>query len=469
MGIPTPRLFTPPLMPLTRENTRGFNCIEFAKLIGQPFLPWQEEVVKRALELRPDGRYRFRVVLVLVARQNGKSRMLQTVALWKMYVDNVKLVLGAAQDLKAAKEVWQQAIETAKSTDELKDEVASVRWTNGEQCLTLTNGARYMITAATRSAGRGLSVDFLCLDELREHRDDLAWSALSKTLQARPNGQIWGFSSAGDDQSTVLNRLRQQALSGDDESIGIFEWSAPEGCDLDDPASWCAANPGLGLTIDEQAVRTSLSTDTPATFRTEVLNQRVSQIDEAIDVSAWMDCGDAQATMESVRTRVVVGVDVSLDGQHITAVAAANSPTGVRIEVVGDWSSTGAARAELPALLERIKPRSTVWFPGGPAAALGSMLRAHRPIEISGAKVAECCQTLADLVVNRRLRHNLDPLLTSQVGQATKMPVSDGWRFARRGGVGHIDAVYATAGAVWVAASQPIVREPRIMVFTGQA
>ena len=87
-----------------------------------------------------------------------------------------------------------------------------MRLTNGEQCLTLSDGQRYRITAATRGAGRGLSVDVLLLDELREHRDYLAWAALSKTTLARPEALICAVSNAGDDQSVVLNDLRARAI-----------------------------------------------------------------------------------------------------------------------------------------------------------------------------------------------------------------------------------------------------------------
>jgi len=37
---------------------------------------------------------------------------------------------------------------------------------------------------------------------------------------------------------------------------------------------------------------------------------------------------------------------------------------------------------------------------------------------------------------------------------AQKLTVVDGWRFTRRGG-GHVDAAYATAGAVQVARMMP--------------
>lgn len=465
IGNPVPRLFTEPARPLTRQTTRGFEVAEFAEIIGEPLLPWQRWAVEHALELNPDGTYRYRVVLILVARQNGKSHLMKTVSLWRMYMDGARLVVGAAQNLSQAKEVWMAAIETAKSSVELADEVAGVRLTNGEQTLSLTNGARYMIRAATRGAGRGLSVDMLALDEVREWRSWEPWSALSKTTQARPSGQIWCISNAGDDDSVVLNRLREQALSGADPSIGIFEWSAPDGCDLDDEQSWSAANPALGTLISEQAIRSALSTDPPATFRTEVLCQHVSALDEAISLSAWRDCADAAGTMESLRSRVVVGVDVAPDGAHVSAVAAAVAPNGaVRVEVLAAWDNSTAARNGLPELLQRVKPRVVAWFPTGPAAALGPVIREFPNVELKGGSVTETCQAFADMVIARKVIHNADPLLTAQVAQATRFNVGDGWRFARRGGVGHVDCVYAASAAVTAALTVPVVGKPRLVV-----
>jgi phage terminase large subunit-like protein len=465
-GNPVPRLFTEPARELTRRTTRGFECAEFARhVIGEPLLPWQEWVVNHALELNPDGSYRYRIVLILVARQNGKTHLLKTITLWRMFMDGARLVVGAAQDLTTAREVWQSAVDTTKASAELAAEVLSVRYANGEQTLTLNSGARYIIKAATRGAGRGLSVDQLNLDEVREWRGWEPWSALSKTTQARANGQIWTFSNAGDDESVVLNRLRESALNGADPSIFIAEWSAPDGCDLDDETAWCQANPGLGHTVSEQAIRTALATDPPAVFRTEVLCQHVSQLDEAVPMAAWLDCADPAGTMESLRARVVVGIDVAPDGQHVSAVAAATASNGyVRVEVLGAWKDTTTARSELPELLQRVNPRAIAWFPGGPAAALGPVLRAERSVELKGSAVAEACQSFADLVLARRIVHSGDPLLTSQVNQATRLAVGDGWRFARRGGAGHVDACYAAAGAVTAALSLPTVGKPRLIV-----
>ena len=66
------------------------------------------------------------------------------------------------------------------------------------------------------------------------------------------------MSNAGDDESVVLNQLRDAALSGRDPSICLIEYSAEDGCELDDTEGWRHANPGLGLTVSEAAIRTAM-------------------------------------------------------------------------------------------------------------------------------------------------------------------------------------------------------------------
>jgi phage terminase large subunit-like protein len=276
LGKEEPRLWTRPLRELTPDTTLGYEAIAFAReILGVELLPWQRFWLLHALELLPDGSFRFRTILTLVARQQGKTTLLKIVSLWAMYLGHAHLVLGAAQSLDIARESWQGAVELAEDNDELAAEVANIRRANGEQCLTLTSGARYRITAATRGAGRGLSVDLLVLDELREHRDWAAWGALTKTTIARPNALVVGISNAGDDQSVVLNSLRSAALAGTDETVGIFEWSAPDGCALDDLDAIAQACPGLGRTITLSAILSAKATDPAAVFRTELLCQHV--------------------------------------------------------------------------------------------------------------------------------------------------------------------------------------------------
>lgn len=467
LGATVPRLWTRPLVKgppgpcgcgcaLTPETSLGFTFERFVTdVVGLELLPYQRWLGIHMLELRPDGGFRFSRVLILIGRQNGKTFYIKLLALFLLFLGRAQLVLGAAQALNIAREAWQGAVDLAQEVDDLAAEIETVRYTNGEQCLTLTNGARYMITAATRGAGRGLSVDLLILDELREHRTWDAWSALSKTTTARPNALIVGISNAGDDGSVVLNSLRSTALAETDFSLGLFEYSAPDGCELDDIHAIAQANPGLGRTVSLSAVMSALATDPPAVFRTETLCQHVDALDAAVDLASWKASADPAGSLAEVRSRVAACVDVAPDGAHVTLAGAAVLDDGrVRVEILAAWQSTEQARRELPDLLRRISPAQVGWFPSGPAAALGADLRPLGAVEIKGADVTEACQEFADLVAARSIRHSDDPLLNAHVAGTSKLRNGDGWRFSRKG-VGHVDAAYAAAGAVHIARTLP--------------
>jgi hypothetical protein len=470
-GITQARLFPEPLRPLRRETSRGYDIIDFARAIGQPLLPWQEWLVIHAFELNRDGTYRFRIVLILVARQNGKSHLMRIVTLWRMLYDaDCRLVFGTAQDLAQASNQWKLTLRLVTDTPWLHKRLAYKRHVNGQEAFGFKNGAEYMVRSANANAGRGFSVDGLILDELRTHTSTEAWAALQPTTMARPNPMTVGVSNAGDERSVVLNMLRDAALSGRDETIGLFEWSAPDGCELNDLQAWRQANPGMGHTISPQFLATALSGNRPEDFRTEYMCQKVDTLNSAIDYQAWKDSADPAGTsiLATYRDRLAACVDVAMDGQHVTLAIAAKQADGrVRVQIAGAWDGTDAARSELPALLDKIAPVAVAWYPSGPAAAVAPLLRARKgSLELTGGKVAEACQGLADLVMARGVIHGSDPLLDTHISGAQKLNSGDGWRFIRRSGTGHADAAYATAGAVHTALTMPEPQRPRIRTLT---
>jgi hypothetical protein len=492
---------------LTRETSKGFECNEFAAMIGEPNLAWQDWLNIHALELLEDGTPRFRVVIVLVARQNGKSTSKRKVSLWRMFMDGARVVLGTAQDVALAREQMNLCKAAIMASPDLAAEWGGQRNVNGDEMFWLLPDGmpantprealpRYVVRATNRKAGRGLAIDELNIDELREQRDWKAWAAVSKTVMARPNSQIWVMSNAGDDESVVLNQLCSaagMAIGSDgisvlgparDQSIGLFAWVAPEGCDLDDWDAIAQANPALnsgGPTT--AAIRTALGTDPPEIYRTEVLCQKVDALDSAVDLSAWAACADPQGSLDGLRDRVAACFDISADGQHATLAAAARTADGrVRVEIVEAWNGSDTARAELEDFLDRVKPQVIAWYPGGPGAAFASILRpadlevdAKLPtgwkvsrthgrrayIELGGGRVTEACQELADLAVARQVLHPADPLLDAHITGSKKHDSGDGWRFVRRG-AGHCDAAYAAAGAVKAALSMPEPATPQI-------
>jgi hypothetical protein len=488
-GLTEPRLYTPELRPLTSATTAGPEIIRFAKhTLGIELYPWQKWWLMHAFEYADPGAgvvdrtrvYRFRTVLTLVGRQSGKTTLLKVVALWLMTKRPGAMVLGAAQSMDIAREAWSGAVDIAETNYKIAKQVAAVKRGNTETSLKLVNGSRYRLTATRQGAGRGLSVNLLILDEIREQKDWQAWSALSKTTIAQANGLIVAISNAGDATSVVLNQLRESALAGLDPSIGLMEWSGYDGCELDDWGQIAQACPGLGYGVSAEAIRTSMGTDPPSVFRTEILCQSVESLDSPISAQAWNACGDPAGSRVMEADRKFFCLDVAPEGEHATLAAASVTDSGrVRVGVVGAWSDLSRMVADLPGLIAQYQPKTLGWFPGGPAAAVMADLHQMRApgqwtaksvgkaakVELKSAEIPAVCQGLAEQVRSRMIIHGNDPLLNAHVLGSHRLPMGDGWRFSRK--FGNADAAYAAAGAVHLARVARPTQRLKLVVSRG--
>lgn len=383
VGRTEPRIFTPPLRPLTRETTLGYAVAEFMRAIGEPGLPWHEFALIHGLELgpgcllsQPGWRFRFRTVLVLAARQNGKTWLSRALSLYFLFILRVALVCGTAQDVSVARRILELLNATVEAVDDLLEEKVSFRRSNGNEALVLTGHREYVVKPAHADAGRSLTVDLLILDELRTHRSWAAWSALTKTTNARPNGMVWAFSNAGDEESVVLNALQANGQNGTSSSLCLMEWSAPEGCPLDDEDGLLQANPSVGFLTTLETLLAGIEVDPPDVTRTEVLCQRVASLDGAVDLAAWRSAADEAGNGLADAERLALCLDVSPEDGSVILVGAAPMPDGrTQVQVLKTWTDIMAALADVPVLDAALRPDRFGWFPSGPAAAMASAIR----------------------------------------------------------------------------------------------
>lgn len=354
-GKTEPRVWTPPLRELTPDTTLGYDVAEFSESVLRiTLLPWQQWLMIHALEIigdfGGDWRLRYRVVLVLVGRQSGKTYCSMILALFFLYVLGVALILGTAQDLAQAEETWEAAVNEAEGNDELAAEIEKVFRGKGSKELRLEGYRRYKVATPNEKNTRGKSCELVMLDELRTHKTFDAWSAASKTIKARRSAIVWCISNAGNGSSVVLRHLRMQAhkaigdpdgivaetegaehveLTADETealgSIGIFEWSAAPGCDKWDREQWAQANPSMGYGfLDESAIASDCATDPEIDFRIEDLCQWVTQAAEPpFPRGAW-EAGTDPDSEVAPNSPLFFGADVSADRKtsYISVVGA---------------------------------------------------------------------------------------------------------------------------------------------------
>lgn len=447
-------------------------------MLGVQLFPWQKWLLIHALELHPDGGLRFRTIVVLVARQNGKSTVSVVLALWFMYVYGFDLVLGTAQDLDTAEEIWQSAVDLVLEVDdddvpvrpELVDLYKRTVMVNGKKSLDLITGARYKAKAANRRAGRGLSGDLVMLDELREHQTWDAWAAITKTTNARDEAQIWGFSNMGDRLSVVLNYLRAQAHAAlgdpdglnrespavkvaedelstadldqlqdlDEDTLAIFEWSSTPGCSVHDRDEWAQANPSLGYVITERTIAAGVRTDPEAVTRTEVLCQAVEDLAEtALDLDLWR----ALKAEDAVRGHQQAYAIATEPDREWSAIAVAwHRPDGQRQVQVVDYRPDATWVADRLALARAAHPGPVA----ADTAARGLVRDAEEPSEQDQAQAENA---LSDAMLAGTFVHGNQASLNTAVRGTRWTPFGNTRRLQRRGDI-DISPVRAAALAL---------------------
>lgn len=448
---------------------------------------------------------RFRKIVVLVARQNGKSTFSQVLALWTMFILKRKLVIGTAQDLDIAEGLWQECVDLVEANPELSCQLAKVVQTNGKKRMDLDEGQTYKVKAANRAAGRSLAADLVMLDELREHQTFEAYGALDKTMMARPWAQLWAFSNAGDESSVVLHHLRYAAHmelgdpdgleerrrekeelsgSGEDEweeseewseededeildvnDLGLFEWSAPPECRKTDRDGWAQANPSMGYgNLTESAVASACKYDPEWQFRIEVLCQwNEGKENGPFPSGRWEDGIDNDSKVaKSEPIGVCIDTEWDRSRTHV-AIAGYRKDGLVHFEIVAsepgtDWVIPWLTSSDRHSKVKDAvaSGRVTLQANGAPVSSLVDKLRAAKVelTEWKGPDLGRATGIFDDLVRGRTGRHRKQPVLDRAASTGSFKPLGDSKVWNRKGST--CAAIVAATGAVWLVSDRPV-------------
>ncbi|HEX5120353.1 MAG TPA: terminase [Pseudonocardiaceae bacterium] len=479
-------MWTRPLRELTEDTSFGYDVIWFAgHVLGVELFPYQEWLLIHLGELLPDGRPRFRKALVMIARQNGKSLVAKILILYWLFIEHQRKVLATSTNRDYARVAWYETLDMIKECEWLAKRLNNreTKFATGSEVITTTDRCIYKFAASNRRAGRSLTLNRVLLDELREHQSFEAWDAVTPTQKTIRDAMLVALSNAGGTEAVVLNQFRDEALAGDNDRIGIFEWSAEPDLPADDVGGILASNPLVGYLVDldellvDARAAMAAGGEKLAGFYVEQLCRAVPVLDPA--VNGWADCGTDEPTdLAEHRARTVLCYDVALDGSHATAVVGCLLEGTVHLEVVHAWAGYGCSRAvavELPEIVERVRPALVGRFPNGPAATVGAELAARKgprrgwpprgvKLEEITNDVAGVCMSFSDLVQAGQVQHPNDPLMDAQVATAQRQRRGELWTFGRSASGGPIDAVYAAAGAAWLARKLPRPPAPLTIV-----
>ena len=441
-GVQTPRIHSK----LNDLPSKGQEMIDFATELGINLMEWQRYVCIHGHKVREDGRWAHSELGLIMARQQGKSTLMMLRILTGMFVWGEGLQLASAHRLTTSLETFRQIVGLIETHPKLEKEVKKIRWQHGAEEIELFGNRRFVVKAANNAA-RGLSKpETIHLDELREYKDEDAWSSMRYSMMAAKNPQVWIYSSAGDQHSVILNKLRERALASatTNDPIGWFEWSAEPDAPILLPSgemNWGAfaqANPSLGITIHPDNLKAVIN-DPPDIVRTEVLAQWVDTINSAIDAQKWAMC-QIDAIPLDPEQPTWLGLDLSPDRKFGALVAAQRLP-GERfyIQLLHTWSNdyslNDLAVANDIATYVRKYNTQTVAYSKRTSQAVASRLSSAgiQVTDMDGAIYAESCDRWLGAINSHRLQHSGQEELTQQTLSAAKLPFGDGsWIIGRR-------------------------------------
>jgi len=462
-GATKPRVHSPFL----KGETKGKEIAELAKKIGVPLLPWQEFVLNDMMTVNKKGEFIRKSNLILVARQSGKTHLARMRVIWGLFYGNERNHLIMSSNRGMALTSFRDIAYTIESNDFLKSQVKAIRYANGTESIELLNGARLDVVAATRDGSRGRTADFLWIDELREINEE-GFRAATPVTRARPNSQTLYTSNAGDAFSTVLNDMRERAMSYPPKSFGFYEYSAPQYCKIDDRNAWAMANPALGYTVSEEAIEEAIATSPIENTRTETLCQWIDSLSSPWPHGVLEDTSDSTLEM-SVGAYTVFAFDVSPSRRNGSLVAGQLLPDGrIGIGILETYSSQVAIdelkmAASIKSWCDIYRPRLVCFDKYATQTIADRLTQAGVMTEdVSGQQFYKACGDLLEGLVNARVVHNGQAELIQQMNNCAAKVNDSAWRIIKRKSAGDISAPIGLAMVV----SKLMLPAPKPQIIT---
>lgn len=272
---------------------------------------------------------RFRLIVIVVPRKNGKSAIAAGIGLYMLCADGeagAEVYSGATNE-KQAFEVLKPAIMMARKTPAL---TARFGVTVNAKNLTIdADGAKFETLIG--DPGDGQSPSCAIHDEYHEHRDDGQVSTMETGMGARDQPIQLIITTAGENlggpcYALILDERKKLAGIGhnggppiEDETF-FLEHAADQDDDWKSEATLIKANPNFGISVGSDYLRARLrdAITTPrkrGLFKTKHLNFWVASKAAYFDIEAWRRCqsddvpirGEGGLDLERYRGRRAIG------------------------------------------------------------------------------------------------------------------------------------------------------------------
>ena len=448
-GATKPRIHSP----FIKGENKLQDVKDLCEIVKIPLLPWQELVLKDILTTDKKGLWIRKTNLILVARQNGKTHLARMLILAHLLKWNTN-VLIMSSNRSMALDTFRQITYLLETNDHLKGFVKQIRYANGTESIEMLSGARLDVVAATRDGSRGRSVNgLLYIDEIREITEE-GFRAATPVVRAHAGSHTLLTSNAGDAFSTVLNDLRERALSYPPKSFGFYEYSAPQYCKIEDRNAWALANPALGYTITEEAIEETIATSPIENTRTETLCQWIDSLSSPWPHGILEETSDSSLEL-SPGAYTIFGFDVSPSRRNSSLVAGQLMPDGrIGIGILQTWENAVAVddlqiAAGIKSWCDIYKPRLVCYDKYATQSIADRLANSGVMTEdVSGQQFYQACGDLLNGLVTHKVVHNGQAEFIQQMNNCAAKVNDSAWRIVKRKSAGDISAPIGLAMVV---------------------
>ena len=297
------------------------NCIRLTKspFYGKPMklLLFQKAFLSAVYGFKmEDGSERFRRIMFLISRKNGKSELCSALALCEMILgdEGSDIVLSSNDDTQA--DILYQATDTMRL---MIDPNSRDTWRNqkGIKCL-ITDSKIFKLSDRTRNK-EGRNINQAIVDEVHEMKDNTIVKSIEQSQSLKPNPKLILITTEGFVNDGFLDEELRKAraiLNGEDDSISAeryLPWLYTQDSEQEiwqDERTWVKSNPSLGVIkrwdyMHEQVDAARKSRSDRVFVLSKDFNIKVNDSQAWLDVENVENSGDY--TLDSFRGSIVLG------------------------------------------------------------------------------------------------------------------------------------------------------------------
>lgn len=451
------------------RRTLGPEVCEVSRRLGWEPMLYQQYLWDVQYELDDDGFLFYRECRITVPRQSAKTtailirlvhRMTQS---RKLGWGDVPVGIYTAQSASAARHkmahVWMPTVERSDFDLETDKYFRGA----GNESIWWDGGGSMQVVPPNETAGHGMTVDMVDLDEAFAYKDARAEQALRPAMITRPSPQITIQSTAGTVDSTYLwgkvDDSRARIEAGDSGPVCSFEWSCGPDDDIDNPDHWPRFMPALkselnpGGTVPLKAIQIEHDTLPPDEFARAYGNIWTASVTRPISVAAWNRCLD-KASQPGDRLWMAIDATPGGESQRRGSVSIAGRRADglIHVETIVNEEGLGWIPDAVAKLTRKYKVEVLYLDTTGP---IGSVLPAVRQtananIELVDAtQMANACTAFHEAAVTATLRHRGQDSLDAAVDGAAQRTLLDSWAWSRRKATTDISPLVSCTLAFW--------------------